>query len=112
MMKLKIGDAVAFRRPEDWGYTPDDRQEKHEIIDGMVVEDYGHIPAGDVITCTVIMKYQEYIKVYNYWESRQKVKIIDHAGAEWDNMRVLIKKDAYVDYHENYHKLDLEFWKV
>ena len=40
------------------------------------------------------------------------MKIVDHAGTEWDNMRVVIKKDAYVDYHESYHKLDLEFWKV
>ena len=28
-LKLRIGDAAAFRRPEDWSITPDDRQEKH-----------------------------------------------------------------------------------
>lgn len=111
-MRLKIGDAEAFRRPEDWSYTPDDRQTKHEIIDGNIVEDYGHVAAGDVITCTVLMQYQEYLKVYNYWESRKKVKIVDHAGTEWGNMRVVIKKDTYVNYHESYHKLDLEFWRV
>lgn len=45
-LKLRIGDAAAFRRPEDWSITPDDRQEKHQTIDGVVVEDYGHVDAG------------------------------------------------------------------
>lgn len=111
-MLLKIGDAVAFRRPEDWSYTPDDRQEAHQTIDGVVVEDYGHVDAGDVINCTVVMAYREYVKVYNYWINRTRVKVVDHAGQEWDNMRVVIKKDSYIDYHESYHKLDLELWRA
>lgn len=111
-MKLTIGDAVCFRRPEDWSYTPDDRQEKHETIDGAVVEDYGHIDAGDVIACTVVMAYAEYVKVYNYWLNRAKVTVIDHAGINWGALRVVIKKDTYVNRHESYHKLDLEFWRV
>lgn len=111
-LKLRIGDATAFRRPEDWSYTPDDRQEKHETIDGVVVEDYGHVDAGDVITCTVVMAYKEYEKVWNYWIHRTKVTVVDHAGEEWPRMRVVIKKDTYVAYHESYHKLELELWCV
>lgn len=112
IMKLTIGNAVGFRRPEDWSYTPDDRQEKHETIDGAVVEDYGHAAVGDVINCTAVFKYPEYLKIYNYWETRTKVKIIDHAGMEWDDMRIVVKKDSYIDRFENYHKLDLEFWRI
>lgn len=111
-LKLKIGDAVAFRRPEDWSYTPDDRQEQHQTIDGVVVEDYGHVDAGDVINCTVVMAYKEYEKVYNYWLNRTKVKVVDHAGTVWENMRVVIKKDSYITYHESYHKLEIELWSV
>lgn len=111
-MKLKIGDAVAFRRPEDWRFVPDDRQEIHQTIDGVVVEDYGHVDSGDTISTTVILSYENYVKVYNYWIRRTKVTVIDHAGMTWDNMRVVVKKDSYVDRHENYHKLDLEFWRV
>lgn len=109
-LKLRIGDAAAFRRPEDWSITPDDRQEKHQTIDGVVVEDYGHVDAGDVIGCTVILAYRDYEKVYNYWVQRTKVTVIDHAGNTWENMRVVIKKDSYVEYHESYHRLELEFW--
>lgn len=111
-MLLKIGDAVAFRRPEDWSFVPDDRQEIHQTIDGVVVEDYGHVDSGDTISTTVILSYENYVKVYNYWIHRTKVTLIDHAGMTWDNMRVVVKKDSYVDRHENYHKLDLEFWRV
>lgn len=109
-LKLRIGDAAAFRRPEDWSITPDDRQEKHQTIDGVVVEDYGHVDAGDVISCTVILAYRDYEKVYNYWVQRTKVTVIDHAGNTWEDMRVVIKKDSYVEYHESYHRLELEFW--
>lgn len=111
-MLLKIGDAVAFRRPEDWSYTPDDRQEAHKTIDGVVVEDYGHVDAGDVIICSVVMSYPNYVKVYNYWINRTEVDVIDHAGNIWTGRRVVIKKDRYIDYHESYHKLDLEFWNA
>ena len=82
-LKLKIGDAVAFRRPEEWSHTPDDRQEQHKTINGVVVEDYGHVDAGD-----------------------------DHAGTVWENSRGAIKKDSYIGYHENYYKLEREFWSV
>lgn len=41
---------------------------------------------------------------------RKKVTIVDHAGNTWEDMRVVIKKDSYVEYHENYHRLELEFW--
>ena len=109
-LKLRIGDAAAFRRPEDWSITPDDRQEKHQTIDGVVVEDYGHVDAGDVISCTVILAYSDYEKVYNYWVQRKKVTIVDHAGNTWEDMRVVIKKDSYVECHESYHRLELEFW--
>lgn len=111
-LKLQIGNAVCLRRPEDWSYAPDDRQEVHKIIDGVVVEDYGHVDEGDVISCTALLSYADYIKVYNYWVNRTKVTIIDHAGKRWDNMRVVIKKDSYVNYHESYHKVEFEFWRV
>lgn len=111
-MLLKIGDAVAFRRPEDWSYTPDDRQEAHKTIDGVVVEDYGHVDAGDVINCTVTLRYADYVKVYNYWLTRTKVKVVDHAGQVWENRRIVIKKDKYVNYHESFHEVELELWNA
>lgn len=111
-MKLTIGDAVAFRRPEDWTMTPDDRQEQHQTIGGVIVEDYGHVEAGDVISCTCVMSYENYSKVYNYWQARTKVKITDVTGREWDSMRVVIKEDSYVERHESFHKVKMEFWRV
>jgi hypothetical protein len=112
LILLKVGDAVGFRRPDDWSMVPDDRQEMHQTIDGNVVEDYGHVESGDKITCTAVFAYQEYIKIYNYWTQRTMVDVIDHAGTDWGKMRVIIRKDAYVPRFESYHQLDLEFWRI
>lgn len=109
-MKLKIGDAIAFRRPEDWTYIPDDRQQRHETIHGVVVEDYGHVLTGDTITCTVILAYNEFLKVQEYYNTRELITVVDHAGKTWENVRVVIKKDSYVNRFESYHKTELEFW--
>lgn len=111
-MLLHIGDAVAFRRPEDWAVTPDDRQEQHKTIGGVVVEDYGHIDAGDVITATVILSGVNFNMVHNYWLNRTRVKVVDVTGREWDNIRVVIKEYSYVNRHESYYKVKLEFWRV
>lgn len=112
VMKLTIGEAEAFRRPEDWSVTPDDRQEIHKTIDGVVVEDYGHKEDGDVISTTVLLSYPNYVKVYNYWENRTKVKVVDASGRTWENMRVVIKSDTYVNRHESFHKVSLELWRA
>lgn len=111
-MKLTIGDAICFRRPESWSVEPDDRQEQHKTIDGVVVEDYGHVDAGDIISTTIVLSYENYVKVYNYWLNRTRVKVVDHAGTIWENMRVVIKKDTYVNRHESYHQLEIELWRV
>lgn len=110
--KLKIGDAVAFKRPESWTITPDDRQEKHETIGGVVVEDYGVVDAGETIATTAIFNYYNYLKVLEYWRSRQKVPVIDVAGIDHGALRVVVKSDTYIDRFESFHKLELEFWKV
>lgn len=110
-MKLKIGDAIAFREPEEWTVVPDDRQEKHQTIDGVIVEDYGHVEAGDVITCTVVFSYENYGKLYTYWLNRTKVTVVDTAGREWKEMRVVIKEDTYLRRHHSFHKVKMELWR-
>lgn len=110
--KLKIGDAEAFKRPESWAVTPDDRQEKHETINGVVVEDYGVVDAGETISTTAIFTYYNYLKILEYWRSRQKVPVIDVAGIDHGALRVVVKSDTYIDRFESFHKLELEFWKV
>ena len=49
MATVRIGDVLSFARPEDWTYTPDDRQQKVEIINGVAIQDFGHIEAGDTM---------------------------------------------------------------
>ena len=49
---IHIGE-VRTLSVENWQIVPDDRQQLLEIVGGAVVQDFGHIPEGDRISCSV-----------------------------------------------------------
>ena len=48
---IAIGDITTLDT-ENWQVVPDDRQQLVEIIGGVAVQDFGHVAAGDKISCT------------------------------------------------------------
>lgn len=112
-MSIKIGTVNSIGRPESWGIAPDDRQQKVETVGGVYVEDYGHVTAGDTITCTATFDTAAYNTVIGYWNNRTLVKVIAQDGTQYNNRRVVVKNITYyADRLERYKKLDLEFWGV
>lgn len=112
MAKLQVGTACSFGRPENWTYTPDDRQEKIELINGVVVQDCGHVSDGDTFSCSATFSSTDFTTLMRYWTNRTKVTVVDESGASHSNMRVIVKSYAYVDRFPSYVKADLEFWQV
>ena len=55
-MAIRIGDAVSLSNPSSEQITPDDRQQLIETIGGVVVQDFGHIAAGDKISWELVLK--------------------------------------------------------
>ena len=112
-MAIKIGTVSSIGRAENWSITPDDRQEKVETVGGVFVEDYGHVAAGDVISCSATFDNTAYNTVLGYWNNRTLVKVIAQDGTQYNNRRVVVKGISYyADRLEKYKKLELEFWGV
>ena len=111
-MVIRIGDAVSLSRPENFKYTPDDRQTVIETDGGNIVQDYGHISSGDKMTFSCVFEREEFVKVYNYWHNRELVNFTDTAGNVWEDIRVKIISYGYEQHFENYINAELEIWRI
>lgn len=111
-MQMKIGNVCTFKTPEDWEYTPDDRQEVVKLIGGNTVQDYGHIESGDKMSCTCLFYRDDFETVKGYWNSRLLVDVQDEAGNIYKNCRVVIKSWSYQSRFSDYVKTTIEFWRL
>ena len=110
-MAIKIGDAVSLNNPESETITPDDRQETLEIIDGVVVQDFGRVEAGDKISWTLHFLKPEWEKVKGYWNRRDYVVIEDAAGESF-YARVVVKSYSRLARFENKAiEANIELWR-
>lgn len=108
---IKIGD-VETLRTEKWEIIPDDRQTRIETIGGVIVQDFGHVEAGDSYSCAVTVPAAGAAVISQYWHNRVFVPVRDVSGTIIPNMRVVIKKYGYVDRFENYYWAEIELWRV
>lgn len=107
---IQIGE-VRTLTVENWEVVPDDRQQTVEIVGGVAVQDFGHISAGDKISCTVTMWAEDAAVVAGYWDNRTPVTIVDEAGNSYANMRVVVKRYSYLPGFKKYFKANIEFWR-
>ena len=110
-MAIKIGTAKTLRC-DNWQIIPDDRQQTIEVFNGVIVQDFGHVEAGDKISCTIILSSFDFNIVKNYWNTRTLVTVIDDAGLAIENVRVVIKNYKYVDRFPNFFEAGIELWRV
>ena len=107
---IHIGE-VKTLSVENWQIA-DDRQQLLEIVGGMVVQDFGHIPEGDRISCTVVVTARDWEKIKSYWDSRAMVSVTDEGGSVLPSMRVVVKSYEYMAHFPKAYKISLEFWRV
>ena len=111
-MKIRIGEAVSLTTPNSFKFTPDDRQTMIETDGGNIIQDYGHIASGDKITVTAVFYKAEFLKVWNYFQSRTLIQFIDSSGIVWPDMRVRVISYGYKERFENYINTELELWRI
>lgn len=109
-MVIKIG-TVTTLSVENWKVIPDDRQSTTETIGGIVVQDFGRVPEGDKFSCSVNVSNADAEIIFNYWNNRTLVTVIDEAEISHNNCRVVVKEYSYIPYFGNYYTLNLEFWR-
>ena len=109
---IAIGDITTLDT-ENWQVVPDDRQQLVEIIGGVAVQDFGHVAAGDKISCTVRVRKRDFDTLVGYWDNRTPVTVTDEAGIVWENMRVVVKSYEYVPrFSSKAGQASIEFWRV
>lgn len=111
-MKIKIGNAVSLSTPESFKITTDDRQTMIQTDGGNVIQDYGHVASGDKINLNCTFHKDEFIKIWNYFQSRNLVNFQDPSGITWQDMRVKVLSYGYYQRFENYITTELELWTI
>ena len=88
---ITIGE-VQTLTVENWSVVPDNRITVIQTMGGNVVQDYGHIQSGDAFTCLCNVSNSAKDKIFSYWQNQTKVTIVDEAGEQYENMRVIVDK--------------------
>ncbi|WP_085023895.1 hypothetical protein [Anaerovibrio sp. JC8] len=111
-MKIKIGNAQSLTTPDSFKLQTDDRQQIIATDGGNIIQDYGHIASGDRITINATFHKSEFLKVWDYFQTRQLVEFQDPAGITWPDMRVRVLSYGYKSRFENYINCELELWRI
>lgn len=111
-MKIKINDIESYRTPESCNINFDDRVEKIPLIQGNVVQDYGHVASGDTITVSALFSWDNAAAIAALWESRTLVNFTDESGAVWQNVRLVLRSYKYFPRFKDFVLLDFEVWRV
>lgn len=107
---IQIGD-VSTLTVENWRVIPLDLQETVEIVGGVAVQDFGRVPMGDKFSCEVTVWAKDIDTIFDYWDNRTKVTVVDEADNAYANMRVVVREYGYLEGFKKYYRLSLEFWR-
>ena len=107
---IYINDIPSFRDPERYKVIPDDRVQKIEIINSVAVQDYGHIPDGDVFSLTCMFRKENFARFLVLWEARIRVTFTDTKGVTYQNLLIhILEYEPDKDFPE-YTTVSFELW--
>lgn len=106
-----INDIPSFRDPEKCTLIFSDRVEKIEIMNGVSVQDWGHIEADDVFVIECMFTRENCGRVSELWEARQKVNFTDTAGTVYEDMRLVLKELERDRNFPEYVMMRFELWR-
>ena len=108
---IKINEIKSLRDPESCEIIYDNRIEKIEVINGVAIQNYGHIQEGDAVSLVCVFKDTDYGKILALWESDTKVNFTDQAGSVWENMRLVLQRAKYLEKYPHYIEVTFELWR-
>ena len=113
MAVVAIAGIKSLGKVDDFQFIPDDRQKQVEVMDGTVVQDFGHNSQGDKMSFQAVFRIADFDRVYAIWENRTLVDFQDVAGRKWEGCRILIKTWQYVgNIEKKAVKASFEIWRV
>ena len=108
---IYINDIPSFRDPENYKIIPDDRVTKIEIIDGVAIQDYGHIAEGDAVSISCLFSESNFNRFLELWERRTLVTFTDTAGVVWSRMRIVMREYECDKKFPKYMMASFELWR-
>lgn len=111
-MSVTIGEARSMGDPRNERVTLDDRQERVEVIGGVVVQDQGRVPEGDMAEWTLDFDPESWGLVLGYWEARQIVPVGGLLEEGTVDARIIVKSYSRINRFRKYVTADLEIWRV
>lgn len=109
---VRIGEVYSLASPSDLQITPDDRQTTLEIMNGIVVQDFGHVTDGDKMSFSIQVWRKDWDKLVQYWNDREFVEIELPSGDIF-NARVVIKGYTYTyKFEDKAVDVKIELWRI
>jgi hypothetical protein len=105
-------------RSSELEFLPDDRQELVKTVTNtgqpsVIVEDYGYVPEGEVISLSATFSEVAYNNLLTIWKNRTQVTVRLDDGTTINNARIVIKRIQYYDPLLNKYKtVQLEVWRL
>lgn len=109
---IYINGIPSFRAPEKEIFTPDDRQERIELIDSVAVQDLGRIESGDVFSLQCMFSTENFARIEALWLARTKVTYVDEAGVSWSGFRIIIREIQRDRNFPQYKLVTFELWRA
>lgn len=108
---IYINDIPSFCDPESYELIFDDRVEKIELMNGVAVQDFGHIEEGDAFSVTCVFTANNCGRFLDLWERREKVSFTDTAGVVWQGLRIVLKELERDRHFPDYVTATFELWR-
>ena len=120
MAIVKIGSVQSLGKVESYTVTPDGRQTKVQVVDGVVVQDMGIFSDGMTFSFSTTFLAGDFKAIVAMWENRQKFTFTDTTGEEYANCRIVIKTWQPLDgfernlknFEQMAYKVSCEVWRV
>lgn len=115
---LQIGTIKSIGHAENYTVTPDDRQSLVKVIksngnSGVVVEDYGLVEAGEIISLSAVFSNADYEALLLIWKNRTLSTVILDDGKTISNARIVIKSVNYWNTIDSrFKKVTMEIWRI
>ena len=112
-MAIRIGNIKSIGNAENLSIIPDDRQTLVKVVGGVIVEDYGVVNNGEVISLSAVFSASDYSALLLLWRNRTLVNVILDDGTPINNARIVIKSTTYWNsIISSYKKVAFEIWRI
>lgn len=110
-LAVKIGEVYSMLAPENESIKLDDRQTRIETMNGVVVQDFGYHPEGNITEWTLQFWQDDWQIILDYASNREFVEIRDGDDVFW--ARIIIKSYEKIKWFRNLAvKVKVELWRV